>query len=72
MPKTINPNIALLCGTVLLLGVLAGMFILAWHGTLTGDQIVGVVTAIIAIAAVCFGAPAAASAAANRLARRDS
>lgn len=49
-----NPNVSAICATVLLLAVLGGVFVLAWHGTLTGGQVVGVVMAIVGIAAAAF------------------
>lgn len=53
--QQVNPNTAIVCGTLLLLGVLGGVFALAWHGVVTGGQVVGVAMAVMGIAAVGFG-----------------
>lgn len=42
------------CGTLLLLAVLAGVFVLAWHGTLTSAEVYGTVTTIISIGGAAF------------------
>lgn len=61
-----------ICGTVLLLAVLGGVFALAWHGTVTGHDAIVVVTTIVAIAggalAVVGGGNAVGSAAAKHAA----
>jgi hypothetical protein len=55
--------ITIVCGTAILLGVLAGVFALAWHKTITGGEAMGVVTTIIGIGAVAVGATAGTKAA---------
>ncbi len=49
-----RPNVLVVCGTVLLLAILGGIFALAWHGTFTGAEVFGLVTAIIGIAGGAF------------------
>lgn len=55
-------------GTVILVTVLVGLFVLAWHKTILGVELVTIVTAIIGIAGGAFahnsGVNAGASAAA--------
>ncbi len=46
---------ALVCGTLLLIAILAGVFALAWHGTLTGTQALQVVMVIVALAGGVLG-----------------
>lgn len=41
-------------GAAILLGVLAGVFALAWHGTISGGEAMTVVTSITAAAAGIF------------------
>lgn len=57
-----NPTVTLICATLLLLAVVAGTIVLAWHGTVTGGEAVGVLTGVVAIAAVAFGVHKAAAA----------
>lgn len=42
------------CGTLILLAILGGVFALAWHGTLTSAETYGILTTIIAIAGGAF------------------
>lgn len=42
-------------GTVLLLAVLGGIFVLAWHGTIPGSAVVGIVSTIVGIAGGILG-----------------
>lgn len=42
-------------GTAIVVTVLVGIFVLAWHGTLTGVEIVGIVTSIVSIAGGILG-----------------
>jgi len=44
-----------ICGTLLLLAVVGGIFALAWHGTLTGQTVVVIVSPIVAAAATLLG-----------------
>ncbi len=60
-----NPNILAICGTALLLAVLGGIFALAWHGTFTGAEVFGLVTAIIGIAGGAFAVHSGVNAGAN-------
>ncbi len=60
---SINGNALTYCGTLMLLAVLAGVFTLAWHGTFTGAEAFGIVTAIIGIAGGIFGVHSGVSAA---------
>lgn len=34
----VNPNIAWICSSVIILGVLAGVFVLVWHGSIAGTE----------------------------------
>jgi len=45
-----NNNVSMIVGAVLLLAVLAGVFVLAWHRTVSGGEALTVVTAIVGIA----------------------
>ncbi len=60
-----NPNILAICGTALLLAILGGIFALAWHGTFTGAEVFGLVTAIIGIAGGAFAVHSGVNAGAN-------
>lgn len=42
------------CGTVMLLAVLAGVFTLAWHGTISGGEAMTVVVSIVSLAGGIF------------------
>jgi hypothetical protein len=46
---------SIVAGTVIIVAVLAGVFALAWHGTLTGAEVFGVITTIIGIAGGILG-----------------
>lgn len=51
-----DPNpVTWICGTVILLAVLGGVFALAWHGTITGGAVVGIVATIVALAGGILG-----------------
>lgn len=43
-----------ICGTVLLLAVMAGIFVLTWHGTISGGEAITMATAIVGIAGGAF------------------
>lgn len=45
---TTAPLAAWVCGTVILLAVLAGVFALAWHGVVTGSAVIVIVSTIVA------------------------
>jgi hypothetical protein len=42
------PLAAWISGTIILLAVLGGTFALAWHGTVNGAAVIGIVTVIVA------------------------
>lgn len=50
-----SPLAAWVSGTVLILTVLAGIFVLAWHGTVPGSAVVGIVSTIVGIAGGILG-----------------
>jgi hypothetical protein len=56
-----------ICGTVLLLGVLGGVFALAWHGTITGASVALILTPIVAAASTLLGIHVGSSATASAL-----
>lgn len=58
-----------LCATTLLLAVLAGVFVLAWHGTLTGTEAITIVTTIVGIAGGAFAVHAGVNVGAKALQR---
>ena len=62
-----NPNIVVIAVATLLLAILAGLFALVWHGSVSGDQalvLVGaMVTALLGIVGVHSGVSAGAKAA---------
>lgn len=47
--------VAWICGTVLLLTILAGVFTLAWHGTIAGATVPEIIGPIIAGALTLLG-----------------
>jgi mannose/fructose/N-acetylgalactosamine-specific phosphotransferase system component IID len=47
-------NTQVICGTVLLIAVLGGVFALAWHGTFTGAEVFGIVMSVISIGGAAF------------------
>jgi mannose/fructose/N-acetylgalactosamine-specific phosphotransferase system component IIC len=51
--QTVSPVLAG-CATALLLGVLGGIFFLAYHGTVTGGEAMTIVVAIVGIAGGAF------------------
>jgi len=65
-----NPNIVAVCGTAVILAVLAVIGILTWHGAVTGQQamlVIGVIaTAAVAIFGVHTGVTAGAKMAAQQ------
>ena len=63
--NSINPTIAWICGTVLLLVILGGAFALAWHGSITGAALLGVLGVIVGIAGGALGVHAGVTAASN-------
>jgi hypothetical protein len=42
-------------GGIVLSVVLGGLFALAWHGTISGAIVVGIVTTIVSVVAAIFG-----------------
>lgn len=60
----LTDTISKICVTCILVAAIAGAGALAWHGTLTGSQFLGVVVAVIGIPGTLFGAHAVATAAA--------
>jgi hypothetical protein len=65
MNTTGIPTVAWICATALLVVILAGVFALAWHGSITGAAVVGVVTTIAAAALAVFGVHTGANAVIN-------
>lgn len=63
--SSVNPNVAWICGTVLLAAILAGLFILVWHGSIAGGALLGVVGTVIGIVAGIFGVHTVATAVAK-------
>lgn len=53
--KTADPNVTWACATVLLVAIAAGLFALAWHGTITGTVVVAVLGPVIGAAVGIFG-----------------
>lgn len=60
---------AMISGTVLLLAILGGIFVLAWHKTLTGVEVLGVLSTIVGIAGGAFAVHSGVSAAGKASAR---
>jgi hypothetical protein len=54
MEVLVKDYINVICGTVLLVTILVGVFALAWHGTLDGAVTAGILTAVIGIAGGAF------------------
>lgn len=44
---TLSPTITMICGTILLLAVLVGVFFLAYHGTISGGAALSVIGTIV-------------------------
>lgn len=63
--NAIGDNIQMVCGTVLLLAVLAALVILGLHGTVTGTQVVTALTTIIALSGGAFAVHAGVNAGAK-------
>lgn len=51
----INPAVSWACATLILAVILVGMFALVWHGSLTSDEVMPVVSAIALSALTIFG-----------------
>ncbi len=47
-------SVLIICATALLITILGGIYALAWHGTFTGAEVFGLITAIIGIAGGAF------------------
>lgn len=62
-----NPSspVPWMCATALLLSILAGCFVLAWHHILSGAEVLGIVSVIVGIAGGAFGVHAGVNAGAN-------
>lgn len=71
--KPVNQTVAWVCGTVIILAVLGGLFVLVWHGALAGVAVLGVVGTITAAVLGAIGAKSAITSslvAANYVARK--
>ncbi len=60
-----NGLIPMICGSAILVVILGGTFALGWHGTFTGAEVFGLVTAIIGIAGGAFAVHSGVNAGAN-------
>lgn len=69
--KQVNPNIALICGTVLVAIVMGGLFALVWHGSVAGAVVVGVIGTVLGIAGGLFGGNMLVAASANAEVKRQ-
>lgn len=67
---TNNPIASVVCGTVLLLAVLAGIFVLVWHGSVTGEAALAVVATIVGIGGGAFAVHTGTSAGAKAATRK--
>jgi hypothetical protein len=56
-----------ICATILLALIVAGLFVLAWHGTITGGDAIGIVGGIVAALLGMLGVHTGVSAAATAL-----
>ena len=52
---SVNPTVAWICGTVLLITVLVGLFVLVWHKSIAGTDALGVVGTIVAVGVGALG-----------------
>lgn len=66
-----SPLAAWVSGTVLILAVLAGIFVLAWHGTVPGSAVVGIVSTIVGIAGGILGVHTGARTTSSMMVRRE-
>lgn len=55
MEPTTNPNVAWACATALIAVILVGLFVLCWHGSLSGAAVLPVVASIASAAVAIFG-----------------
>lgn len=60
-----NPLAQIVCGTVILLGVIGAIVALAWNGTVAGSDAMVAITAIIGIAGGAFAVHAGVNAGAS-------
>lgn len=56
------------CGTLILLAVLGGIFALAWHGTISGGDAIGIIGTISGVGIGAFGVHAGVKAGASSVA----
>lgn len=63
--SSVNPTVAWICGTILLVAILAGLFVLVWHGSIAGGALLGVVGTVLGIVAGIFGVHTVATAVAK-------
>lgn len=69
MDSSASTQIAtMVCGTVILLAVLGGIFGLAWHGTITGGDAVAIIGTISGVGVGAFGVHAGVKAGASSIA----
>lgn len=66
-----NPNIVAVCGTAVILAVLAVIGVLTWHGAVTGQQAMLVIGIIATAAVAIFGVHAGVNAGAKTAAARQ-
>jgi len=50
----ISSTVQLICGTLILLAVIAACAVLAWHGTISGSDAMVAITAIVGIGGGAF------------------
>lgn len=55
MLNNANPNVVLVSACTLLALILAGLFVLVWHGSITGGEALAVVGGIVAALLSIFG-----------------
>ncbi len=51
----VNPTVAWICATTIIIALLGGCFALVWHGSFTGAEIIPVISAIAVAALAIFG-----------------
>ncbi len=61
----VNPTVAWICATAIIVVVLAGVFTLVWHGSVSGGDALALVGGIVTLVGGIFGVHAGVNAGAN-------
>lgn len=61
MTTNVNQTVAWVCATVVLIVILVGTFVLVWHGSFVGAEVLPVISGIATAALAIFGVHAGVS-----------